>query len=200
MALSNAERQRRYVQRLKAKAAAAVTNDADTNDEPAVTGEDVARIAQLEAALAAARDDIARLEAALADARLRAPGRSPGGARDYLGRLAALEKAASALPLAWERTEALREIAKTRNGLIRIDQSICRHERKLGFQDLTDKREKIKALVDQGATEGERAAAAAAMARVAATEDDRSGEWKVMAPQPLPKTREEMLARRRRSR
>ena len=91
---------------------------------------------------------------------------------------------------------ALAEITKVRTsyvtGLRRIDAKIAELAEVVPDVKLDARRRKIQALIDRGSTEGERAAARHLLTKLPNHEPERLAP----APEPLPRTREEMLARR----
>jgi hypothetical protein len=91
---------------------------------------------------------------------------------------------------------ALAEITKVQTsyvtGLRRIDAKIAELAEVVPDVKLDARRRKIQARIDRGSTEGERAAARHLLTKL----PDHEPERLAPAPEPLPRTREEMLARR----
>jgi hypothetical protein len=81
-------------------------------------------------------------------------------------------------------------------GLRRIDAKIAELAEVVPDVKLDDKRRKIQARIDRGSTEGERAAARHLLAKLPNHEPERVAP----APEPLPRSCEEMLARKGRKR
>jgi hypothetical protein len=148
----------------------------------------------------AAPDEVERLRAEVAElrARLETLDRTPSQIsepRSYLRRFNIVaRKLGSRLD---DKERRHRELDKLRNAFLKMDRGLCAMEQAVGLRDQHAKRAKVQALLDRPGNEHEGAAASAAMARLDAAPDDRDGEWSVTRPEPLPATREELLARKK---